>query len=42
MHGNVMHGNVMHLCESSPFLQFGESKYGKLILVRSFKYTSRL
>ena len=35
-------GNVMHASESSPFLQIGESKYGKPILDRGFKYTSSL
>jgi len=35
-------GNVMHASEDSPFLQIGESKYGKPILDRGFKYNSSL
>ena len=35
-------GNVIHASEDSPFLQIGESKYGKPILDRGFKFTSTL
>jgi putative proteasome-type protease len=35
-------GNVMHASEDSPFLQIGESKYGKPILDRGFKFSSSL
>jgi putative proteasome-type protease len=35
-------GNVIHASEDSPFLQIGESKYGKPILDRGFKFTSSL
>jgi putative proteasome-type protease len=35
-------GNVIHASEDSPFLQIGESKYGKPILDRGYKYTSSL
>ncbi len=35
-------GNTIHASEDSPFLQIGESKYGKPILDRGFKFTSTL
>lgn len=35
-------GNVMHASVESPFLQIGESKYGKPILDRGFKYEMQL
>lgn len=35
-------GNVMHASVESPFLQIGESKYGKPILDRGFKYDMQL
>lgn len=35
-------GNVMHASVDSPFLQIGESKYGKPILDRGFTYRSTL
>lgn len=35
-------GNVIHASQDSPFLQTGESKYGKPILDRGFKFTSTL
>jgi len=35
-------GNVMHASIDSPFLQIGESKYGKPILDRGFSYQSPL
>jgi putative proteasome-type protease len=35
-------GNVIHASEETPFLQIGESKYGKPILDRGYKYTSSL
>ena len=35
-------GNVMHASVDSPFLQIGESKYGKPILDRGFKYDMQL
>lgn len=35
-------GNVMHASTDSPFLQIGESKYGKPILDRGFKPQTRL
>jgi putative proteasome-type protease len=35
-------GNVMHASVDSPFLQIGESKYGKPILDRGFRYDMQL
>lgn len=35
-------GNVMHASEDTPYLQIGESKYGKPILDRSFAFGTRL
>lgn len=35
-------GNVMHASADTPFLQIGESKYGKPILDRSFTYETPL
>jgi putative proteasome-type protease len=35
-------GNVMHASEDTPYLQIGESKYGKPILDRSFNFQTRL
>ena len=35
-------GNVMHASVESPFLQIGESKYGKPILDRGFRYEMQL
>jgi len=35
-------GNVMHASIETPFLQVGESKYGKPILDRGFRFTSSL